>query len=322
MNKAPTRRPSGRGLISVLVLVSVLSVIKYSRFQTNDPAVDNSKEETHVTPSLSTVNWVMGSPKDFAEEFTKGCRGLSDKVDGGHNFQAMYQPQLSRLIRDRVATSVNEPVKFRMLEIGLGCAPGGGMIAGTPGGSALAWRHLFDLIPESILKFELHVFEYDEKCALKWAEENVPHVAAKIHVGDASSEQDLERAYQESGGEPFDVIIDDASHINWHQIKTLDYMLTKVKRGGFYAVEDIVSSCFGWSANMGTHRGEVTGGTSSCMETGDDKPTILAHLMEYQRCLVGIGGESGYNRTDKVEFLKDVESIEIQSVIAVLKKHE
>ena len=98
-------------------------------------------------------------------------------------------------------------------------------------------------------------------------------------------------------------------------------MLPKVKRGGFFAVEDIFSSCIGWSANMGSHMGEVTGGTSNCMETGDAKPTILAHLMEYQRCLVGIAGEGGYNRSDKVEFLKEIESIEIQSVIAVLKKH-
>jgi len=32
---------------------------------------------------------------------------------------------------------------------------------------------------------------------------------------------------------------DDASHINWHQIKTLDIMLSKVAEGGFYVVEDI-----------------------------------------------------------------------------------
>lgn len=41
---------------------------------------------------------------------------------------------------------------------------------------------------------------------------------------------------------------------------------------------------------MGTHRGEGTGGTSNCMDTGDangNKPTILAHLMDWQRHLVG-----------------------------------
>ena len=206
------RLQSGRVRLLVMLVLSLSAFITYSRFfQTCNP--ESSEEETPVQPSLSTVNWVMGSPQDFAEEFTKGCRGLSDKVDGIHNFQMMYQPQLSRLVRERVAASPNDPVNFRMLEIGLGCAPSGGMISGSPGGSAFAWRHLFDLIPASILKFELHIFEFDEKCALKWAEENVPSVAVKVHIGDASSEEDLERAYQESGGESFDVIIDDASHI-------------------------------------------------------------------------------------------------------------
>jgi hypothetical protein len=99
-------------------------------------------------------------------------------------------------------------------------------------------------------------------------------------------------------------------------------MLPKVNKGGFFAMEDIVSSCQGWSANMGTHRGEDVGGTSSCMETESGGPTILAHLMEYQRCLVGTVAERNYNRSDKGEFLKEVESIEIQPIIAVLKKKE
>ena len=64
-----------------------------------------------------------------------------------------------------------------------------------------------------MVQFELHVFEYDEQCAKKWAEEFTPHVAKMVHVGDASSGEDLERAYKDSGGDPFDVIIDDASHI-------------------------------------------------------------------------------------------------------------
>lgn len=181
--------------------------------QLSQPVAEEPKElSSEPSNSLSLVRWIMGSPQDFADEFVKGSQGLSDKVDAWHNFHKMYQPQLSRLIRNKVANS-HTPVEIRMLEIGLGCAPGGGMINGKPGGSAFAWRHLFNLIPNNIVKLELHVFEFDENCAKKWAEENVPTIANGVHVGDASSEEDLERAFVESGGLPFDVIIDDGSHI-------------------------------------------------------------------------------------------------------------
>lgn len=53
-------------------------------------------------------------------------------------------------------------------------SPGGGMISNTPGGSALGWRHLFNQVDGII--FELHIFEYDEECALKWQKEH-PHLS-------------------------------------------------------------------------------------------------------------------------------------------------
>jgi len=121
------------------------------------------------------------------------------------------------------------------------------MIRRIPGGSALGWRYLFNQVDG--VEFELHVFEFDKDCALKWHENN-PNIASMVHTGDASSEEDLNRAYQEAGGQPFDVIIDDASHINWHQIKTLDVMLPKVAVGGVFIVEDIQSSCRGWAVRV------------------------------------------------------------------------
>jgi len=65
-------------------------------------------------------------------------------------------------------------------------------------------------------------------------------------------------------------------------------MLPRLATNGFYIVEDIASACADWGANMGTHRGEMVGGGPDCMTTKDQgKDTILAHLMEYQRTLVG-----------------------------------
>ena len=45
------------------------------------------------------------------------------------------------------------------------------------------------------------------------------------------------------GGQKFDVIIDDGSHIPWHQIFTLETIFdTFLKDGGVYIIEDIETS--------------------------------------------------------------------------------
>jgi len=53
------------------------------------------------------------------------------------------------------------------------------------------------------------------------------------------------------------------------------------------------------------------------MATTDGKETILAHLMEYQRCLIG-----QRDRICKPEFLSGVNSIEIHKNSALLSKEE
>lgn len=203
------------------------------------------------------------------------------------------------------------------MEFGLGCSPSGGMIRNTPGGSALAWRHLFNQVND--ITFELHVFEFDKECALKWQKDH-PYTADGVHTGDSSSEKDLLKAYTDAGGIPFDVMIDDASHINWHQIKTMDYMLPKITEGGFYVVEDTPSACRDWLANMGTHVGkkgsENTGGAQDCMTTTDGKQTILARLLDYQRQLIG-KRNGGFGPG---AFPNDVSRIEIHNGIALLSK--
>ena len=188
---------------------------------------------------------------------------------------------------------------------------------------------------------DVRPFEFDEACALKWREDN-PRVADQVHTGDASSEEDLERAVADAGGAPFDVIIDDASHINWHQIKTLDRMLPHLAAGGLYFVEDISSSCHGWSANMGQYRGENVGGTADCVTTAHGNETILQHVFEYQKHLVGTrGGKEDMPKRrskkgkavkgiglepeaegvePKAGFLKGVSRVEIHFNMAVLSK--
>lgn len=271
---------------------------------------EQQPEQQQSTPpwmaaEASLPGWMRGGPDLFASEMRVGSKGLTDKVDRKHLFQFAYHPNLVRMILHKLASSTAQP-KIRMLEFGLGCTPDGGMIQHTPGGSSLGWRHLFNQVPG--LDFELHVFEFDKECALKWQKDN-EGVADGVYTGDASSEEDLDRAYEEAGGVPFDIVIDDASHINWHQIKTLDHMLPKVAEEGLYFVEDIISSCYGWSANMGTHEGENVGGTADCMTTTDGKATILSHIVEHQKHLVGM-----------LDGFKGVTRIEVHPAMAVLSK--
>lgn len=301
--------------LAASVLASVSTVILLSQFASDTLSTEISGEWSSNYElnrnETSLPKWVVGGPQYFAREMKIGSRGLTDKVNFRHLFQYIYQPSLARLVQEKLDTP---SPKLRLMEIGLGCAPSGGMISGRPGGSAFGWRHLFNQIPD--LEFELHIFEFDENCLTKWHNEN-PWVANKVYAGDASSEKDLDRAYAESGGEPFDVIIDDASHINWHQIKTLDIMLPRVAVGGIFVMEDIQSACHGWTANMGASLGEDVGGSTDCMITTDGKETILAHIMEYQRVLVG--QRDPYFKEKKSK-LYDVTRIEIHTNSALLSK--
>lgn len=236
-------------------------------------------------------NWVNGGPDVLAFEIDRGSDGLTDKANGkDHSYHVMYHRYMAEMVLKRYCSNcgnsasdnskqLHEGQGIKMLEIGLGCAVGGGMIRDTPGGSARAWRYLFG--SEHFL--ELHVLEYDADCANKWAAEH-PNVA-KVHTGDASSPQVLAQLVDETG--PFDIIIDDGSHINWHQIITLENLISSVNPGGFYVVEDIHSSCMTWSAMIGTQsRGEVVGGTTGCMQTSYGNETIFAKVVEWQKGLI------------------------------------
>jgi len=250
---------------------------------------------------LKVPEWARDTNSDsLAKDFINGSGGLTDKSTS-HRYQIMYHRYLSPIM-----IRFSQP-KFRMLEIGLGCGPTGGMGTNTkPGGSTLAWKHIFSF---STIELDLHVLEYDAECASKWEKEN-PGIATKIHSGDASSTEDLERVYRDSGGLPFDMIIDDASHLNEHQIFTFLHMIQYVSKGGFYVIEDIHSSCASWLANTGSKpTGKIVQGTKGCMETATGNPTIFSKLIEWQKPLL----------IQKSPF-PDVTSIEISLEAAVITK--
>ena len=58
-----------------------------------------------------------------------------------------------------------------------------------------------------------------------------------IYAIDQSSATDLARLTAEEG--PFDVIVDDGSHLNAHQIFTFSKLFDAVTEGGLYIIEDV-----------------------------------------------------------------------------------
>lgn len=273
----------------IMVAAFLILMIQVSRLSPTQESLSASAVKSAVSVSTdgphdfqclaSLPEWVnQRSPELFKQEVIEGSMGLTDKTQG-HSYHHMYHRYLAPLARRVCDKDQNR--KIRILEIGLGCSPSGGM-RGAPGGSALAWHHLF---PSSVFDLDLHIMEFDAQCANKWAATH--RDIATVHTGDASSPVDLNRVVQESGGAPFDIIIDDASHLNEHQIKTFLEMIDRVALGGFYVIEDIHSACTAWKANTGAvETGLMVGGTSDCMVTATGEPTIYAKIVEWQKKLL------------------------------------
>lgn len=137
--------------------------------------------------------------------------GCDKQRPGWHN----YEPTYGRLFRRWKYRPV------RMLEIGIG-----GYSGSLGGDSLLAWGAFFpfgrivagDIVP---------------KLQLTGGPRHVRQI-------DQSSESDVERLCREDG--PFDIIIDDGSHFNAHQIFTFERIFRALKDKGVYVVEDIQTS--------------------------------------------------------------------------------
>ena len=64
-----------------------------------------------------------------------------------------------------------------------------------------------------------------------------------LYTGSQTDSYFLGKVLDDVGGKKFDVIIDDGSHIPWHQIFTLETMFdTFLKDGGVYIIEDMETS--------------------------------------------------------------------------------
>ncbi|MEZ4755668.1 MAG: class I SAM-dependent methyltransferase [Flavobacteriales bacterium] len=111
---------------------------------------------------------------------------------------------------------------LRMLEIGVG----GYTDPRAGGGSLRMWKRYFPKARITALDL------YDKS----WWEE--PRI--RIHQGSQTDIAVLDRIVKEDG--PFDLIIDDGSHVSTHIIATFEHLFPSLKDGGHYIIEDTQTS--------------------------------------------------------------------------------
>jgi hypothetical protein len=112
-----------------------------------------------------------------------------------------------------------KPIKF--LEIGIGGYDG------RSGGESLnAWQAYFP-------------FATIIGCDIEDKSKLATH-KTKIIMLDQSSAQQLENLRKKEG--PFDIIIDDGSHLSAHQIGTFEVLFSCLNMGGLYIIEDVQTS--------------------------------------------------------------------------------
>jgi len=155
------------------------------------------------------------SPAQAEKRFARANIDESDKVTY-HNYHVMYGPAL--------APYLQKPV--RLLEIGV-----------EDGKSLKLWQQLF---PN-------HVFI----AGIGYGAGTAVHTAFKrdltdkhvLYTGSQVDSNFLARILKDVRGKKFDIIIDDGSHIPWHQLFTLEHLFDKfLEDGGVYIIEDIETS--------------------------------------------------------------------------------
>ena len=107
---------------------------------------------------------------------------------------------------------------IRLLEIGVG-----GVTKPDRGGNSLRmWKRFF---PKGIIT---GIDLYDKQ--------RLAELRMHIYQGDQSDENFLHEVNRKEG--PFDVIIDDGSHMQSHVVKSLEVLYPLLKSGGIYIIED------------------------------------------------------------------------------------
>jgi hypothetical protein len=177
----------------------------------------------------------------------------SDKA-GNHRYVDHYDRHLRHLRR--------RPV--RVLEIGVG-----GYESRTWGGASLRmWRDYFP-------RGEIHGVDINDK------EIDEPRIW--VHRGDQSDAEFMRRLGREHG--PFDVIVDDGSHVNAHVRASFAALFSDhLQPGGFYVIEDMATA---YDARFGGgppgHPGTSVDLVKGLIDDVNAQPSVIAALHVYEQ---------------------------------------
>jgi hypothetical protein len=134
----------------------------------------------------------------------------------GWTYQALFRPLKYR--------------RIKLLEIGVG-----GDDNDVGGRSLLAWQAFF---PFATI---IGVDHLPRETVATWH--------TRFRRADQGSAEDLALLCADEG--PFDVIIDDGSHLSQHQLFSFDHLFNALKDGGIYVIEDVHTSYWPSEAEVG-----------------------------------------------------------------------
>lgn len=163
-------------------------------------------------PSLTDIMNYYGSDKGTVF-------GYGRRFFGGHDYADVYSRHF-RAFRERAIV---------VLEVGIGLegpgAMGSTVSTRNQGGASLrAWRDYFG-------RAHIYGVDINEGKFL-----DGPRLTT--FVGDQASHADLE-AVVAAIGLPLDIVIDDGSHVSWHQQLSLGCLASHVADRGLYVIEDL-----------------------------------------------------------------------------------
>lgn len=170
-----------------------------------------------MTKSLTELANIYGTDK--------GTLGPSAKWSG-HNYTDIYEAYLKK---DRQAV-------MTVLEIGLGVTGDrwdARIVQGrnTGGASLKMW---YDFFPNA----QIYGIDVNE-CSY------LDNDRVRTFVADQGNVKDLDVFTEATGAADFDIIIDDGSHRPDHQQTSFSYFFKKLKIGGLYFIEDLMSNGLG-----------------------------------------------------------------------------
>ncbi|MFD0900466.1 hypothetical protein [Actinomadura sediminis] len=201
-----------------------------SRFaESHDPSADRPLLESVLYSQRATAAVLSGIDAPAPDLGELSTRYLSDKWGGLHWFTPHYERHFGAIRHERL----------RILEIGIGGYEG----RSTGGGSLLMWRRYF---PRALI-FGIDVFD---KSGL-----DQPRI--KTLRGDQNDAEWLAEINREYG--PFDIIIDDGSHVNQHVLNSFSALFRHLRTGGTYVIEDMWTSyCPGYGGDDSDTAGPST----------------------------------------------------------------